>query len=236
MTLVPEGDRLVAEVWVSNQDVGFVRPGQDAKLKLVTFQFQKYGMIEGRVLRVNADATEAPSPNTRSDTLSRDRPMGPLAFRALVDLASQQSLRRRASATRCSPACRWRARSTSARAPSSSTCCRRCRRRFTKPRASADRVSVAWRHGFSRAGAPALPHDGAHPRLRERGRGGFARQRRRLRREPRAVATSAARCTCRPGRRRSPPGSASTSAGRLRNLDAPRPRPHARQGRVDGRA
>jgi len=92
MTLVPEGDKLVAEVWVSNQDVGFVRPGQDAKLKLVTFQFQKYGMIEGRVAYVNADATEAPSPNTRSDSLSRDRPMGPLAFRALLDLNRQELL------------------------------------------------------------------------------------------------------------------------------------------------
>jgi HlyD family secretion protein len=90
MTLVPEGDKLVAEVWVSNQDVGFIRPGQEAKLKLVTFQFQKYGMLEGRVLHVNADATEAPSPNTRSDTLSRDRPMGPLAFRALLDLDRQE--------------------------------------------------------------------------------------------------------------------------------------------------
>jgi HlyD family secretion protein len=40
---------------------------------------------------VNADATEAPSPNTRSDALSgRDRPMGPLAFRAIVELAGQQ--------------------------------------------------------------------------------------------------------------------------------------------------
>jgi HlyD family secretion protein len=92
MTLVPEGDKLVAEVWVSNQDVGFVRPGQEAKLKLVTFQFQKYGMIEGRVLHVNADATEAPSANTRSDALSRDRPMGPLAFRALLDLDRQELL------------------------------------------------------------------------------------------------------------------------------------------------
>jgi hemolysin D len=90
MTLVPEGDKLVAEVWISNQDVGFVRPGQDAKLKLVTFQFQKYGMLGGRVLHVNADATEAPSPNTRSDTLSRDRPTGPLAFRALLDLDRQE--------------------------------------------------------------------------------------------------------------------------------------------------
>src|SRR5207248_189362 len=90
MTLVPEGDKLVAEVWVSNQDVGFVRPGQEAKLKLAAFQFQKYGLVEGRVLHINADATEAPSPNTRSDALSgRDRPMGPLAFRALDELASQ---------------------------------------------------------------------------------------------------------------------------------------------------
>ncbi len=91
MTLVPQGDKLLAEVWVSNQDVGFVRPGQDAKLKLAAFQFQKYGMVEGRVSHVNADATEAPSANTRSDALGgRDRPMGPLAFRALVDLASQE--------------------------------------------------------------------------------------------------------------------------------------------------
>ena len=91
MTLVPEGDQLVAEVWVSNQDVGFVRPGQQAKLKLAAFQFQKYGLVQGRVLHINADATEAPSPNTRSDALTgRDRPMGPLAFRALVELASQE--------------------------------------------------------------------------------------------------------------------------------------------------
>jgi HlyD family secretion protein len=91
MTLVPEGDKLVAEVWVSNQDVGFVRPGQEAKLKLAAFQFQKYGMLEGRVLHVNADATEAPSANTRSDALAgRDRPMGPLAFRALIELNHQQ--------------------------------------------------------------------------------------------------------------------------------------------------
>jgi HlyD family secretion protein len=91
MTLVPEGDRLVAEVWVSNDDVGFIHAGQKARLKLAAFQFQKYGLLEGKVSHVNADATEAPSPNTRSDALSgRDRPMGPLAFRALVELAAQE--------------------------------------------------------------------------------------------------------------------------------------------------
>lgn len=90
MTLVPENDDMLAEVWVSNQDVGFVRAGQDVKLKLVAYQFQKFGMLEGKVRQVSADATEAPSANTRSDALSgRDRPMGPLAYRALVDLKSQ---------------------------------------------------------------------------------------------------------------------------------------------------
>jgi HlyD family secretion protein len=60
------------------------------KIKLAPFQFQKYGMVEGEVDQVSADATEAPSPNTRSDALSgRDRPMGPLAFRTLVTLKSQ---------------------------------------------------------------------------------------------------------------------------------------------------
>jgi HlyD family secretion protein len=90
MTLVPRGETLIAEVWIGNQDVGFVRPGQDVKLKLATFQFQKYGMLGGTVDHVSADATEAPSPNTRSDALAgRDRPMGLLAFRTLVLLKSQ---------------------------------------------------------------------------------------------------------------------------------------------------
>jgi len=34
MTLVPEGEALVAEVWLANQDAGFVASGQIAKLKL----------------------------------------------------------------------------------------------------------------------------------------------------------------------------------------------------------
>jgi hemolysin D len=91
MTLVPQGDELLAEVWVGNQDVGFVRSGQEVKLKLAAFQFQKYGMVTGTVAHVSADATEAPSANTRSDALTgRDRPMGALTFRALVNLKAQE--------------------------------------------------------------------------------------------------------------------------------------------------
>jgi len=91
MTLVPQGETLRAEVWVSNQDIGFVRVGQSVKVKLAAFPFQKYGMVNARVAQVSGDATEAPSANTRSDALfGRDRPMGPLAFRATVELDTQQ--------------------------------------------------------------------------------------------------------------------------------------------------
>ena len=91
MTLVPKSEKVLAEVWVSNQDVGFICPGQDVKVKLAAFQFTKYGMLEGKVQQMSADATEAPSPNTRSDALSgRDRPMGPLTYRALIALTSQE--------------------------------------------------------------------------------------------------------------------------------------------------
>lgn len=87
MTLVPAGERLRAEVWLANDDVGFVRAGQAVKLKLAAFPFHKYGMARGRVTQISADATEQPNPNTRSGALAgRDRPAGPLAFRALVDL------------------------------------------------------------------------------------------------------------------------------------------------------
>lgn len=68
MMLVPKDDTMPAEVWVGNDDIGFVKPGQEVKLQ--AFQFQKYGMVQGTLAQVSADAAEAPSPNTRSDALS----------------------------------------------------------------------------------------------------------------------------------------------------------------------
>jgi HlyD family secretion protein len=62
----PAGERLRAEVWVSNDDIGFVRAEQPVRVKLAAFQFQKYGMVDGTVAQVSADATESPNANTRS--------------------------------------------------------------------------------------------------------------------------------------------------------------------------
>ena len=80
MTVVPEGEALMAEVWLLNQDAGFVRAGQPAKLKLATFPFQRYGALEGSVVRVSADASE------RSGA---EPGRGTLAYRALIAPAAQ---------------------------------------------------------------------------------------------------------------------------------------------------
>jgi HlyD family secretion protein len=85
MTLVPADEQLRAEVWVSNQDVGFVHAGQVTKVKLTAFTFQKYGMLDGRVTRVGADAAEQ-APGAAG--AKAERPLG-LAYKTLVDLDAQ---------------------------------------------------------------------------------------------------------------------------------------------------
>lgn len=90
MTLVPQGEPLVAEVWVSNDDVGFVRGGQPVKVKLSTFQFQKYGMVDGSVRHISADASENQSAGTASVEIGRNRTAMPLTYKTIVDMGSQE--------------------------------------------------------------------------------------------------------------------------------------------------
>ena len=56
MVIVPRDTGLRVEAFVSNDDVGFVRPGQRATLKIATFDFRRYGTIEGTVTNVARDA------------------------------------------------------------------------------------------------------------------------------------------------------------------------------------
>ena len=84
MTLVPDGDGLMAEVWVTHLDAGLVEPGQAAKLKLTAYPFQQYGMLEGRVRHISPDASEsADQKNARSAGI-QDQPAS--SFRALIEL------------------------------------------------------------------------------------------------------------------------------------------------------
>ncbi|HOP39679.1 MAG TPA: HlyD family type I secretion periplasmic adaptor subunit [Geobacteraceae bacterium] len=91
MTLVPLHEPLKAEVWVSNEDIGFVRPGQPVKLKISSYTFQKYGMINGMVEQVSADASDG-SNSTNSQSQSgtvHNNDGSRLFYRTLVRLDDQ---------------------------------------------------------------------------------------------------------------------------------------------------
>ena len=89
MTLVPIDEILKAEVWVRNDDVGFVRTEQSARLKLGAFTYQKYGMLEGRVAQVSADATEQGQDTAAGTSPSKGRSAAPLAYKTLITLDAQ---------------------------------------------------------------------------------------------------------------------------------------------------
>lgn len=56
LRLVPQGAPLEVLAYVTNDDAGFVRPGQRAVVKLDAFPYTRYGTIEAEVVSVAADA------------------------------------------------------------------------------------------------------------------------------------------------------------------------------------
>jgi len=57
---------------VSNRDIGFVRAGQQAEIKVDTFNFTRYGLLHGEVLSVSPDAVI----RDRQQDRAGDRPLG----------------------------------------------------------------------------------------------------------------------------------------------------------------
>lgn len=91
MTLVPNDEQLLAEVWVKNTDAGFVREGQEVQVKLFAYPFQKYGMVTGEVLQVSADSTDrSPGSNNQQTGADASQPASAqFSYRALIKLQSQ---------------------------------------------------------------------------------------------------------------------------------------------------
>ena len=56
LVVVPSDSQLEIEAMVSNRDIGFVRPGQEAEIKVDTFNFTRYGLLHGQVLSISQDA------------------------------------------------------------------------------------------------------------------------------------------------------------------------------------
>ncbi|MCW2486669.1 HlyD family type I secretion periplasmic adaptor subunit [Candidatus Symbiopectobacterium sp. NZEC127] len=78
LKVVPVDSELVAEVMIKNQDVGFLRVGQSVTVKINTFDFTRYGWVDGTLQNISADATE-------------DKALG-LVYRAVIAL-KHRSLR-----------------------------------------------------------------------------------------------------------------------------------------------
>ncbi len=60
MRIVPEGAALEIECYLANKDVGFVRPGEQAVVKIESFSFTRYGTLPATVTRVASDAIPEP--------------------------------------------------------------------------------------------------------------------------------------------------------------------------------
>ena len=58
LKIVPNGQVLEIEAGLLNKDIGFVHTGQIAEIKIDSFPFTKYGVIDGEVIDISADAIE----------------------------------------------------------------------------------------------------------------------------------------------------------------------------------
>jgi hemolysin D len=58
MKVVPEGAAIEVEALLQNKDIGFVTEGLVAEVKVNTFNFTRYGLIDARVADISNDAVE----------------------------------------------------------------------------------------------------------------------------------------------------------------------------------
>lgn len=56
LSIVPKDEDLVLEVKILNRDIGFIHEGMRAKVKLATFSYQEFGIVEGEVIGVSPNA------------------------------------------------------------------------------------------------------------------------------------------------------------------------------------
>ena len=55
--IVPTGDDLIVEGKIDPKDIAYINPGQKVKISLTAYDAARYGSIDGKVLKVSADAT-----------------------------------------------------------------------------------------------------------------------------------------------------------------------------------
>ena len=74
LSVVPTDSPLEVEAMITNRDIGFVRQGQKATVKVEAFPFTRYGTIEAEVVKVSTDAVEDRNVSAMMDAASAARP------------------------------------------------------------------------------------------------------------------------------------------------------------------
>ena len=71
--IVPLEDTLLVEGRIRPQDIAFIRPGQDARVKITAYNSSVYGSLKGKVERISADTIvdDKPDRNERRETFYR---------------------------------------------------------------------------------------------------------------------------------------------------------------------
>jgi len=90
LTLVPEHEPLRAEVYIRNEDVGFVREGQHVRIKVAAYPFTKYGLLEGTVHTLGADASRIDDAANATHRETSDSGQSPSVFKAIIELQRQR--------------------------------------------------------------------------------------------------------------------------------------------------
>ncbi|WP_082865112.1 MULTISPECIES: HlyD family type I secretion periplasmic adaptor subunit [unclassified Oleiphilus] len=76
LVIVPDQSKMEVDVMILNKDIGFVQEGQKAEVKVDTFNFTKYGLIDAEIKSISDDAIQ-------------DENLG-LVYSARVALAKEQ--------------------------------------------------------------------------------------------------------------------------------------------------
>lgn len=85
LTILPEGSKLIAELWLPTKAIGFVAPGSRVIIKYDAYPYQKFGLQKGAVLQVAGNAIEAQEP--RQDAIKPAHSED--SYRVLVSLDKQ---------------------------------------------------------------------------------------------------------------------------------------------------
>lgn len=86
MVVVPDGTALEIEAMLLNKDKGFVREGQEARIKFEAFPFTRYGTLDGKVATVSNDAIPVGASVAAGSGGAAQGTAGPLVFPVRIAL------------------------------------------------------------------------------------------------------------------------------------------------------